>query len=191
MYEDKIMSIWENKTHESGPKMGLRKHITAAELSKIVPKYKTYRKFAIVRNPWDRAVSWYTYVKRLNSHNPRCSKGLDFAYFIKNMKNVWNGYGEPTNQCTNISQWSHISYQGNLMVDKVLKYEDLKRLGFKKTLIIEMSKLKIKLGKTDQKMLRLNKSPRKKDYHYYYDNETREIVAHACKTDIRKFNYTF
>ena len=189
------MAIFENKTHPKGKKKGLRKHIAAKEIKKKISHYSTYTSVAMVRNPWDLVVSWYSYVKRLPSINERSTKGLDFPYFVKNMKEVWNGYGEPTNRMTGITQWDYVSQNDNLIVDRILKYEDFKHIGFERAITKEFRRYIKERGKMQwkptQKMSNVNASVRHPDYQRYYDKETRKIVAQAFKKDIEKFMYKY
>jgi len=190
------IGIFENDPHTEGKKKGMRKHMRACEIKKLIPNYESYIKIAVVRNPWDLVVSWYTYVKRLPIVNERSTKGLDFSYFIKNMKEVWNGYGEPNNTTTGITQWDYVSKNGKLIVDRILKYEELKQIGFHQAIKSEFRKyIKRKaehaIWKPMHKMKTINASIRKSDYRTYYDEEIKEIVTEAFKKDIEKFKYQY
>jgi hypothetical protein len=189
----KHLSVWENEIHESGIKKGLRKHITASQLKKIRPTiFKRFKTYAIVRNPWDLVVSWYTYVKRLPSDSPRSTANCSFPYFIHKMKHVWNGYGEPNNTATGITQFDYVSNEkGNIIVNKILKYEHLKLMGFGNGIRKSFSWNLPRQWKPTYHMKTINASRRSPDYRSYYDKDTKAIVRKAFMKDINEFGYEY
>lgn len=147
-------------------------------------KWDEYFKFAFVRNPWDRLVSWYHMFKL----KPPVT--LLQKYVLDNSKN----FEEFIKKCTDIivdndgikscafNQLDYISDEkGKIIIDFIGKLENLEE-DFKK--IIEMKKLpKINLP-------HLNSYPHK-DYKKYYSEETKEIIKKRFNKDIKFFGYKF
>ncbi len=158
--------------------------------------FDTYYKFAFVRNPWSRLISFYKYLGYADY--------LTFSEFIHGefMEKEW---GE--NQWFVGPQYDYIfDEQGNQLVDYVGKLEDLQK-GFDNVcahLNIADSKLPFvnrdNSGKGNIRMLKdivKRVSPfhtyikRHSHYSQYYDDETRKIVAELYVKDIESFDYKF
>jgi len=152
-------------------------------------------KISWVRNPWQRAVSWWNMTHRKNE--PR--------YSIDNFK-VWlfNPESEGTESWSSSSRWgkglldkfpdkpynrnplSALTYvsdlDGNILVDFIGRFEyineDIDRLNkeLNKNFKVEKNYEHIHYGK---------------NYEKYYDDESREYIADICKWEIEKFNYKF
>jgi len=180
--DDEVRCVYRNNT--SGVK--LRSILPQQELKAKVDNYDSYKKIAVVRNPWDYVVSWYAYTRRLPKEHPRSSVDKDFNEFVKTMKHVWFNYPEPSRRKTwNITQMSFISNNANkILVDAVIRFEDLRKDGISKT----MNKLlNIDLGEDVIK----NDSQRSEDYRDYYNQEAIEIVRKAMSIDITTFDYEY
>lgn len=166
-----------------------------------IDDWDSYFKFAIVRNPFDRVVSNYEFIKSENSFwhmiNPDGSKPVwnesicppkdihpeyektsckSFKEVVKEIpRRMENSYGWR-------EQWPFIlDENGNNMMDYICRYENIDDYihGLCSHLDIKYSKL-----------LTLNKSHRR-DYKEYYDDETIEIVSNIYKKDLDIFNYEF
>jgi hypothetical protein len=74
-----------------------------------------------------------------------------------------------------------INSKGNLEIDFLGKYEYYKRDFYS-----ICKKVNLKHKKTN----RINKSEHK-NYAYYYDKQSRELVSRIYKDDIEIFNYSF
>ena len=61
------------------------RHVPYGEYERATPdKFRRYFKFSFVRNPWDRKVSLYHYVRKTPSHPAHESlMGLTFAEFVR------------------------------------------------------------------------------------------------------------
>lgn len=151
-------------------------------------EFNDFFKFTFVRNPWDRFVSAYFFLKKggLTEKDKQffereISIYPDFDSFIK-------GWVTPENV---ESCWMHFRPQykyicdskGNLLVDFIGYYENLSE---------DFQFVKDKLNiKNDLLYLNTNKSSQKQDYHDFYTNETREIIGNVYKKDIELLNYNF
>lgn len=154
-------------------------------------RWQQYLKFTIVRNPWDRVVSAYSYAKMANSywHNPETFPHPDHEVLK----------GSNFTQCCEMllrhrDQLRHESWhpqyawllarQGDkevLAVDRILRFETLDSdfLDLCKTLNVKANKLS-----------EINPSKRS-HYTDYYDDHTRSIIAEVYAKDIALFGYEF
>ena len=165
---------------------------------------KDYFKFAFVRNPWDRCVSFYHFIRdRQIQQRTEGYRGTSFHEFIRspsppykkgdNLKFVLGAtWAKHSPTLYNLYTSSHplenqvdwlLDEDGKMLADFVGKVERLQedfdivcdRLGFRR----------IKVGHD-------NKTPRsRKHYSEYYSEATRQIVAERYARDIEAFGYTF
>ena len=177
-HERKFIFIHIPKTGGNSVKkiLGIKghEHKPFALYSKNHPDYFS---FAFTRNPWDRLVSAFHYIKRggINEYDQRmCDKyigGISFTEFVlkyqKKMPPV-------THFCF---QWKFLDGD----VDFVGKCENLQQ---------DFNIVCDKIGIPHQKLPYKNKS-KHKHYTEYYDDETRQIVAEKYTKDIEYFGYKF
>jgi len=147
--------------------------------------WNNYYKFSITRNPWDRAVSYFFWEKRLDPA-------------LKPQKKIYHYLGMPFNELDQLrrlfsSYIKNASWPNNdcfytiddqLCTDFVIRYEKLPE---------DYSKVCNKLELPASTLPRLKGGVRKQRYHYsdYYDEESIAIVADRHKNDIRLFGYEF
>ncbi len=131
--------------------------------------------FTLVRNPWDRMVSYYHWLQEQRFDHPavRVAQSLDFKAFLRHpqtQSSLQNG-AYPT-YTTDAAGQDHCRLYARLEhpADLAPLWE---HLGF------ELS------------MGRENQSDRQRDWRIYYDAETVEIVKEKAGDDIARFGYTF
>lgn len=147
--------------------------------------FKSYYKFTFVRNPWDRLVSTFFFLKKggLTEKDKiwadaNLSGFLDFKDFVRNWLTE-----------ENINNSLHFQHQhifledenGNIAIDFIGRFENIDE-DFKTI----TDKLNIR-----RTLIKTNTSKREMDYSNYYDEETKEIVNILYKKDIELFNYEF
>lgn len=154
-------------------------HKKAFDYKKLNPnKFNTYFKFAFVRNPWDRVVSFYHYqIKRGWDFYP-FKETIPFDEFVKNwLISMPNQTSLNVNPC-----YDWISDENdNLIIDFVGKIEKMQE---------DFDLICKKIGMEKQKLSCKNKSIHK-HYTEYYNKETRDIVACRMEKDIKYFGYKF
>ena len=175
----KNKSLWYKFLSRNGfpvhyHKYSFRKHadLIEAERSMPVELFKRYFKFAIVRNPWDRLVSEFEYIKTQPTHSRhnRLSH-MSFAEYIS-----FQAQRPAAHQVNAL-----MLKDGSLGVDFVGKLE---------TLETSLAHIGEHIGLSFADLPHINKIKRK-DYREYYDQQTRDQVADLWQRDIEAFDYRF
>lgn len=150
-------------------------------------------RFAFVRNPWDRLVSWYAMIEKNRRQNAwlpwrrpqiwdqALNNSSDFKSFVLNCKETIDDRG--TLKSFAFDQVSYIERpDGELAVDFVGRFEDLNA---------DLSHVWERLGVPDLQIPHTNATPKRRDFRQYYDDETAQVVAERFKRDIERFGYRF
>lgn len=156
----------------------LWKHATLADIDGLVDAdaLADLYCFTLVRNPWDRLVSYYHWLREQTFDHPSVAlaRDVDFAGFLTN----------PDTQQVQ-RHWPAARYMrdrsGTERADCYIRLEHFEddarplidHLGFEIALPHE------------------NASTRAGDFRQYYDPRLRDIVAGCCAADIARFGYTF
>ena len=147
-------------------------------------KFHNYFSFSIVRNPWDRCLSAYEFLK-IGGYNADDKMFYEkylacynnFEDFIKNGLNkqkVLNGLHF-------IPQSNFIfSADDKCMVDYILRFE---------TIESDYNFIKNKLGGSDLLKYKINRTDH--NYNKFYDKEMKHIVSKLYNRDIRLLKYSF
>jgi len=148
-------------------------------------------KFCFVRNPWDRLVSNYEYLKDVNSDGPRTDYGYaSFKDWILGRPSqgkgeelgVWiDRFRCPDNNAAIPTQISTIKVQNKVQMDFIGRFENLQE---------DFNKVCEHINVEKQQLPRKVKSAHV-HFSQYYDNETKRIVAEQFAEDINFFNYDF
>ena len=140
------------------------KHADIYEIKrKFKNSYNNYRKFTIIRNPYDKMVSWYFYLKRnLGDHNV-----IEFNEWIKDPSKFWHA-NDPA---------SYLKSQHEWIDDTVvlIKYENLDE----------------ELNQFFNEEIDLPVINKSNHDHYlkYYNNKSLNVIYNRYKEDFKKFNY--
>lgn len=168
------------------------KHFTALELRRVTGEafWDDSFKFAFVRNPWDRLVSWWSMVNALRADYERgralnlfqstvLAKTKTFEDFVALDDVIIDTDGTKSVQRNQIDYITDEA--GKVIVDFVGRFERLE----------EDANLALagRLGRT-LTLPHANASVRK-DYRSYYTPALAEKVAHIFKRDIDAFGYSF
>jgi hypothetical protein len=151
-----------------------RKHATARQIRRHLPAeiYDSYFKFAFVRNPWDRMVSYYHFmISEPEHHRHRRVKSMQsFEEYLR--YEIRRGKASQKRLITDVS--------GRLLVDFVGRYECLPD-DFGQ--VCRQVAIPFDLG-------HCNKSTHR-DYREYYQPDTIQLVQEHFREDIEFFGYTF
>jgi Sulfotransferase family len=156
------------------PYPGLSSHAHADEIQAALPPeiFKTYFKFAFVRNPWDLQVSMYNYIMRWRAHHEHAaiSKLGSFEEFLRYR------IDHPT--------WSQKCFvadkSGTQIIDFVGRFENIDA---------DFNHVCERID-IDTRLPRLNRS-KHDDYRTYYNEVRRVLVERICGEDISYFGYGF
>jgi hypothetical protein len=164
-----------------------------------IQNFEGYHKTTCVRNPFDRLVSAFFYIKSggIGVGSERCLckkfnlKNINFSEFVKTkLESAINFDGCKRIRRNNIGNETprHFQLQNkfikNCKLDSIIRFENLqtdyeqtcKHIGIPPKQLPHKNKSRIK---------------DKKHYSYYYDDTSRMIVERLYGEDLKKFNYTF
>ena len=156
----------------------LWKHSTLADIDGLVANNVLDDLFAftLVRNPWDRAVSYYHWLQTQSFDRlaVRLAQSLDFAGFVAHPQTLSSFRTSPAasymrradgrEQCDAFIRIEHFEEDSAPLT---------KHLGFSLTLPIS------------------NVSVRRRDYRAYYSDQNAESLGLACGIDTARFGYCF
>lgn len=161
-------------------------HRTLEEYSIIFEpeKFNNYFKFTFVRNPWDRVVSAFFFLKK-GGYNEKdkawaekeLKEYIDFDSFVKNWineENIWKVH--------------HFRPQYHYILDSKNKIS-LDFIGYFENICNDFYTISKTLG-LNVKISESNAS-RHKNYMEYYTEETMKIIADVYAKDVKLLGYSF
>ena len=174
---DDLWMGFVDKYHNKYQTGGLQ-HLLAKQIRTEVGSvtFDSYFRFSIVRNPWDRVISQFTFMAR----RP------DLCAFIGMQPNApLKQYLQLIGKRRHV-QWDHqvrflYDDDGNCLVNLVGRFE-----AFESSIQSIMSRLGMKAGP-----VRHDNPGMRGPYQSYYDAEAREMVSTLYAEDIQTFGYTF
>ncbi|QDU36901.1 Sulfotransferase family protein [Maioricimonas rarisocia] len=136
----------------------------------------SYFSFAVVRNPWDRMVSLYHYLKRTEKYAEICPDTFEAFLDDIDAQVSW------TQQLRSLrTQRSYLAdADGRMICDRIARFE---------TLAQDFEAITQRLG-IDARLPHVNRSNHDA-YVRYYTPRSRECVARWYRQDIDEFGYTF
>ncbi len=140
------------------------KHADIYEIKNKFPEiYDSYRKFTIIRNPYDKMVSWYFYLKKnLGDYDV-----IEFNEWIKDPSQFWHA-DDPIHFLDPQHTWIDDTVE-------IIKFENLNK---------ELNEF---FGK-DIDLPIINKSNHD-HYSTYYNRESLDVIYDRYKEDFKKYNY--
>jgi hypothetical protein len=176
------------------------RHMFARRALKQVDNPADYFKFAFVRNPWDRLVSWYTMIDgcrravAAGTAGPKARRNIEKNNLFKYVLSCGPTFDEFVKNCTEKQRVGNCYYSftfnqlryltdenGEMLVDFIGRFENFTR---------DLSHVFDKLG-LEASQLEIPHKNRSAHSHYseMYTPETREIVRKRFRRDIEFFGY--
>ncbi len=155
----------------------LWKHSTLADIDGVMPQAWMDQAFifTIVRNPWDRMVSYYHWLRVQEFDHPAvlAAQRYSFAEFLalSGMQAAIRAHPYGSYVRAGGQERCRLFIRLEAFAEDAAPLWDY--LGFQLDLPL------------------LNASPRSAGYEQYYDAETRRLVKSLCGEDIGRFGYTF
>lgn len=157
----------------------LWKHATLADLDGLVTRadLETLFLVTLIRNPWDRMVSYYHWLRGQSFDNPAVAlaKAVDFSAFLAHPQTL-----------AAFAAWPYPAYlrdaEGR---DWPALYARLERLEE------DLAPFEAHLGFRLTPLPRANDSARARDWRPYYSDADAARLAALCAPDIERFGYRF
>ena len=163
----------EVKTHGR-----LWKHSTLTDIDGLISPEQLNDLFAftLVRNPWDRMVSYYHWLKQQSFAHPAVTlaKSADFQAFVCAQHTRDTFRNTP-------AQHYMTDINGQERCDAYIRIEHFDQ---------DVTDLSDHLG-FDLNLEHVNKSTRREGYQSYYNAESQKSVCESCAVDIERFGYSF
>ena len=149
-------------------------HLLATQIRKEVgeQKFDSCFRFTFVRNPWDKAVSQYCYIKSrpMLLKHMGLSRWSSFGRYLKVISQDHEKHVQSFEQCKFI-----FDDQGNRLVDYVGRFE---------TLAQDFRVVADKIGLPNLKLPHDMKSARRQHYSKYYNAKRADVISKVYARDI-------
>ena len=165
---------------------GFHQHDDAQTIKNRIPSetWDNYFKFSMTRNPWDRALSFFSWERRRDGEIRSKKRfyhylGIPYDEFRKT-KELFNQYLK--------TDWPNNDrfylIDGKLCVDHIIRYEHL---------LEDFEEICRIIGLPPIEIPQLKAGIRRKKDHYskYYNKESQALVAFKHRNDIELFKYKF
>ena len=157
----------------------LWKHATLADIEGIVTgdAFTRYFVFTLVRNPWDRMVSYYHWLRAQRFAHPAVTlaQEVGFSAFLQDAATQ-----------AGLRDWPYARYvttdAGQERCDAFVRVEHLAE---------DLAPVESHLGFDLGDIPHLNRSDRPMDYREAYSDADARLIAGLCAADIVRFGYTF
>ncbi len=155
------------------------KHSTLADVAGLVSADQVAGFFTVtlVRNPWDRLVSYYHWLRGQAFAHPAVglAKALSFSGFLNH----------PQTQ-TSLSLWPYTAYMRDADgVERAHLYARLEHLD------ADLEPFEAHLGFRVTPLKRANESDRARDWRGFYSDADAALIARLCEDDVARFGYAF
>ncbi|MBC7476509.1 MAG: sulfotransferase family 2 domain-containing protein [Pseudorhodobacter sp.] len=156
----------------------LWKHATLADIAGLATDAEVASFFTVtlVRNPWDRIVSYYHWLQTQTFAHPAVvlARTLDFTAFLNHPQTT-----------TSLALWPYGAYMRDRFgQERASLYVRLEHLS------TELTAFETHLG-FRLAMPHANASARRKDWRGYYNDRDATLVASLLAPDIARFGYSF
>ena len=157
----------------------LWKHARLVDIYGLVTQsqIEDYFTFTLVRNPWDRLVSYYHWLRDQRFDHPAVglAQRLDFSGFLND---------EHTQQTVRTGAYRQFMYDkaGVERCGQFIRLEHLQQ---------DLAPLEAHLGFSLGQIPVVNRSSREADYRGYYSDTDAGVLAEICAGDIARFGYAF
>jgi hypothetical protein len=150
-------------------------HISALQIRPVLgaETFEAYFKFAFVRNPFDRFVSYCAFISRDSGHFERAPLAF-MKHVIKEMRPLDHILFRPQSEFL-------VDTDGRLLLDFVGRTEQMQA---------SYDTICTTIGVPTTMLERVNASSHR-PYGSYYDDELIELVTRQYQTDLTLFNYRF
>ena len=154
------------------------KHSTLADIEGIVARdeYEDFLIFTLVRNPWDRVVSYYHWLREQTFDQPavKLAQGTDFRGFLNAPQTQRALMANPYDRYVRDGA-------GRLPNPVFLRLEHLQE---------DLDQIAPRLGFRPD-MGQANPSQRDRDWRGYYTEEDAALLGRVCGADVARFGYRF
>lgn len=146
-------------------------------------KYESYFKFSFVRNPYDRLVSAFFYLKKGGGNK----YDLEFSMKYKFDSIDFSDFIHLLNKNKKVKKWVHFVPQSDFLIHDGVIVTDF--LGKFESIDEDMKKLRELIGLEEKDNARKDNKSIRNGYETYYNKELKDIVYSIYKEDFVNFEY--
>lgn len=159
-----------------------RPHMSAGKVSKKVGEsiWKSYFKFCVMRNPWDKMVSLYFFQKSQKKKLP------DFKEWLIGLAQKYEKHINLIEKRGNPVDGEIYTINGNFVCDSYIRFEKLQQDLQE---VCQRLELEVNLDQLENYKSGVREAG--KSYMDYYDDETQKVVSDMFVKEIEHFNYKF
>jgi chondroitin 4-sulfotransferase 11 len=175
-----VQDLWKGQIDDVNKyQTGGMQHLFARHIREEVGEevFRSYFKFALVRNPWDKVMSQFVRTKYRRGDLRKklgVRKSVDLAAYLNAIRKVTNVQWEAQHKFLE-------DENGDLIVDHIGRFEQIDK---------EFDFICETIGLPKVPLPHMKKSERS-HYRDYYDAETRQAAAEIYSEDIEKFGYEY